>query len=177
MDTKVCKKCGRELPLSQFYLNCKASDGHKSKCIDCVKEEEHERYKAKSEDQEWLNKERERGREKYHRLNYKHSPSNNKTRKVNPLESTTAAALKRRGYDTNDKEAHHWNYNQPKSVFLLSRKTHHRIHQYITVNYDDGFCYTKNGERLDTIEKATEFFKTVLDSLGINEELTPIDYS
>lgn len=175
--SKKCFKCGRELPLDQFYKHKRMSDGHLNKCIDCTKKDEHERYAKKSQDEAWMEKERARGREKYERLGYKNSSCNNKIRKINNLEPNTSAALRKKGYDTSGKEAHHWNYNEPKSVFLLSKSAHKRIHQYIVVNYDDKFCYTKDGEKLDTIGKAKTYFKSVLDKYGINDELNVINYN
>lgn len=178
MDTKICFKCGRELPLSEFYKHSQMADGHLNKCKECTKNDVKRNYEEKSQDEDWMEKERARGREKYKRLNYKDKPFTHKTkRNVNPIEGETAAALRRKGYSTSGKEAHHWNYNQPKSVFLLSRKAHHKIHQWLIVNYDDKFCYTTDGEKLDTIEKATDYFKSVFDRYGLNEDLTPIDYS
>ena len=175
--SKKCFKCGRELPLTEFYKHPKMADGHLNKCIECTKKYVHERWIKKSQDETWLEKERTRGREKYKRLEYNSKPWNHKTRKLNPIEGTTAAALRRKGYDTNDKEAHHWNYNEPKSVFLLSKKAHRRIHQYIIVNYEDKFCYTKEGEKLDTADKAKSYFKEILDKFGINDKLELINYS
>lgn len=35
METKVCKKCGRELPISDFYTNSKAKDGLSTYCKEC----------------------------------------------------------------------------------------------------------------------------------------------
>ena len=35
METKVCNKCGRELPLSDFYTNSKAKDGYATYCKVC----------------------------------------------------------------------------------------------------------------------------------------------
>jgi hypothetical protein len=178
METKVCFKCGRELPLDQFYKHKQMGDGHLNKCIECTKNDEHERYLMKSQDEAWMEKERARGREKYKRLNYNDKPWNLKTRKnANPIEGSTAASLRRKGYDTKDKEAHHWNYNEPKQVFLLSRKAHRRIHQFIVVNYDDKFCYTIDGDKLDTVEKTTDYYKSVLGQFGINEDLRLIDYN
>lgn len=175
MDTKKCFKCGRELPLSEFYKHPRMGDGHLNKCKECTKKDVRNNYEEKSKDETWMEKERARGREKFKRLGYKYNPM--KTRSINPLEGGTSDALRKKGYSTEGKEAHHWNYNQPKSVFLLSRKAHHRIHQYIVVNYDDKFCYTTEGEKLDTVDKAAKYFKSVFDRYGLNENLTPIDYS
>ena len=36
--TKKCAKCGRELPVSEFYANKKAKDGLHSYCKECIRE-------------------------------------------------------------------------------------------------------------------------------------------
>ncbi len=38
METKVCPKCGRELPLSDFYNDGSKKDGKESNCKECHKE-------------------------------------------------------------------------------------------------------------------------------------------
>ena len=42
--TKVCSKCGRELPITEFALNKKYKDGHIGRCKDCVNAYQRERY-------------------------------------------------------------------------------------------------------------------------------------
>lgn len=37
MDTKICSKCGRELPLSEFHKNKDHKDGHSNVCKECHK--------------------------------------------------------------------------------------------------------------------------------------------
>lgn len=37
-DTKVCPKCGKELPISEFYKKGSAKDGMQTYCKDCMKE-------------------------------------------------------------------------------------------------------------------------------------------
>jgi hypothetical protein len=37
-NTKICSKCGRELPLSEFYKDKQNYDGFKSYCKDCFKQ-------------------------------------------------------------------------------------------------------------------------------------------
>ena len=41
--TKVCRKCGRELPLDAYFKNATYRDGYMSKCKECIKAEEKER--------------------------------------------------------------------------------------------------------------------------------------
>ena len=59
METKLCKKCGRELPLSDFYTNSKAKDGYATYCKVCSNaisveyaRKRRERKKAEAEENE-----------------------------------------------------------------------------------------------------------------------------
>lgn len=38
METKICKTCGRELPIEMFYKNPMSKDGHINSCKDCQRE-------------------------------------------------------------------------------------------------------------------------------------------
>ena len=69
-----------------------------------------------------MERERLRGREKFKRLGYKNRFK--KTTSICKEESNISRKLRIIGYCTNGKEAHHWNYNLPYSIFLLSRKAH-----------------------------------------------------
>lgn len=181
MKTKKCFKCGKELPLTEFYKHKGMSDGHLNKCKECTKQDTHTNYQEKLKNIEWVDKQRARGRDKYLRL-YKPDYLRNKCDFGQIYEKIISnnnanRDLKKRGYITEGKEAHHWNYNEPKQVFLLSVEAHHKIHQFTIVNYEDGFCYTLNGDKLDNIKKATKHFKQILEKFNINEELILIDYS
>lgn len=37
METKICKKCGRELPINEFYKHKKMATGYLNYCKDCVR--------------------------------------------------------------------------------------------------------------------------------------------
>ena len=68
--TKVCFKCGRSLPLSSFYAHPQMGDGHLNKCKDCTRSDVHKKYMENIGSPEYVEKERARGRKKYHRLGY-----------------------------------------------------------------------------------------------------------
>lgn len=176
--TKICFKCGKKKPLSEFYKHPEMGDGHLNKCKECTKKDMSEVYRVKSKDESWLEKERERGREKYHRLGYKDRPFSHKTRDDFGLSraSCISKSLRRLGFDTKGMEAHHWNYNLPFSVILLSSKAHHRLHKHVIANRKDRYLYTLDGERLDTVQKTQEYYKKVFSLYNdINESLEVIN--
>ena len=174
MQTKKCFKCGRVLPLSEFYKHPQMGDGHLNKCKECTKKDVKKDYERKSADEDWMEKQRARGRDKFHRLY--HSVRFTNTRDICPINSNISKILRAKGYETKGLEAHHWNYNNPKSVFLLSRKAHKRIHLHLIVNREDKFCYTENGTRLESPEQAAAYFKTILDEYGMKENLKAINF-
>ena len=55
--TKVCAKCGRELPMLQFSTNRRMKDGHQSECKECV-------AKAGKKSRQRLNEKKRAEREK-----------------------------------------------------------------------------------------------------------------
>jgi uncharacterized protein YaaN involved in tellurite resistance len=68
---KKCFKCSQLLPLCEFYKHKLMIDGHLNKCKTCTKNDVSKREKELRQDSEWLEKERERNRERYYRLDYK----------------------------------------------------------------------------------------------------------
>ena len=48
METKVCSKCGRELPKSEFYRNSNTKDGLQSCCRACSNKQSTESHRRKA---------------------------------------------------------------------------------------------------------------------------------
>lgn len=170
MVEKRCFKCGEVKPLSEFYKHSRMADGHLNKCKECTKKDVKRDYERKSQDETWLEKERARGREKFHRLGYSAS-SFKKVRSICPNNGDISKRLRSLGLWVKGKEAHHWNYNFPRSIILLSRKAHHRIHTMLRVNYEDRCCYTLDGQRIETEEQAKSIFSNILAGFGIYEPI------
>lgn len=49
VPTKVCPKCGRELPTTAFYGNVRNADGLQDRCKECQREFNRESYRRKRE--------------------------------------------------------------------------------------------------------------------------------
>lgn len=148
LGEKVCFKCGRCLPLSEFYAHHGMSDGHLNKCKDCTKSDVHYRYMENLNNLAFVEKERARGREKYHRLNYKEKSNLSHPECRNVRRNLQFIV----GQIPEDKELHHWNYNHLMKVILLDRRSHKRFHKKLT--YDEkSKCFIYRGKLLDTAEK------------------------
>lgn len=55
-ETKVCKGCGRELPLSEFYKDARMIGGHKSYCKECTTEKNRNTPKMSDKDLDEIRK-------------------------------------------------------------------------------------------------------------------------
>lgn len=50
VPTKKCPKCGRELPTTEFYTNCRNKDGLQDKCKKCQSDWNREYHRRKKEE-------------------------------------------------------------------------------------------------------------------------------
>ena len=140
-------------------------DGHLNKCKDCTKRDVRDNYDKKILNDEWVNKERIRSREKYHRLRYK-----DKYPVAHSGITHVRKYISRRLNIPIDCEVHHWDYNRPYDVFILNRRAHKIIHQRISFDKDSQkFLY--KGELLDTKEKHKAMIKEVFELRGVSYKI------
>ena len=154
MDTKVCFKCGRELPLSFFYKHPRMADGRLNKCKDCTRKDVSENIAKKSENIEWRRKERARGREKYRRLGYKSSSSSHKETK------DVARYFRSRGVCLAGCEYHHWNYNHIYDVIVMPIGLHRKLHNLLKFDQESK-CFFYNGELLTSRQEHIDLIKSI----------------
>jgi len=175
MKTKKCFKCGEVQNLSAFYKHSAMGDGHLNKCIKCTKNDVRLREKTLRESPEYIEKEKIRARQKYHRLY-----SDKKricVKKKNyfekyPEKREAKAACKRMAKE--GFHLHHWSYNKEhlKDVIYLEPKNHMFLHRYIV--YDiERFMYrcSRNigrfyqNDLLDTKEAHLEYYNLCLEHI------------
>ena len=164
---KQCKECKVLKEKNDFY-------GLQGECKECTKKRVRSREQEKRKNTEWVIKEKERHREKYHRLNYKekHKPSTKRKKEIiDRYKNKYPEKLKAKNLSNKlspkvkGNHLHHWNYNIEfaKDVIELTPKDHSKIHRFI--KYDSkNFIYVDiNGNYLDTKEKHILFINKILD--------------
>ena len=164
--TKVCFKCEIEQPITEFYKHAKMEDGHLNKCKNCTKKDTKEREKILRSNPEWVEKEKKRAREKYHRLGYKD------LHKSTPEQSRLSTIKFRSKYPEKYKahsaaqllpckkgnQLHHWSYNEEhhKDVIELSVSDHALLHRNMIYDQERMMYRNINGILLDTKESHIE---------------------
>lgn len=153
-QTKKCFKCNQAKPLSDYYKHKEMPDGHVNKCKECNKKDVRENYKKKSNDVEWLEKERIRSREKYHRLNYKESQKEwdkNKPWKKSHIYKSLRSKFKE---VPNTHHLHHWNYNDDflTDIIAIEKFNHRRAHNFLILDIEKRIYKDLDGNYLTTKE-------------------------
>jgi len=173
---KKCFKCGVEKEVSSFYKHKGMKDGFLNKCKSCCKKEAKERVNVLSNDPEWVEKERERTRDKYHRLNYrgKYKPSKESKRKtIEKWKSKFPEKVRATNKSshlkaiTKGNHLHHWNYSEgfEKDVIELTVRDHNLLHRHMI--YDQSKMMYRNccGDLLDSKESHIDLLKELKNEI------------
>lgn len=161
---KKCFRCNKEQPLTEFYKHKQMGDGYLNKCKNCTKSDAKKRHYDKYKDPKFVELERERGRDKYKRLNYKEKQkvwNENKPWTQSYIYKNLSRDFKiPKGY-----EFHHWSYKlgHLKDGFIMPINDHKQLHVNLIFMNDLRIFKTKNGVLLDTKDK----HKAFIDSLNL----------
>lgn len=168
MEKKTCNICNLEKNIDQFYKHKKQPDGYIKQCKDCVKQKEQE----KKSNPEYIEKQRARGREKYHRLykgvSFKKGKSYHKTyQEKYPEKRKADIAMNRISPSIKGNHLHHWSYNEEhyKDVIELTIQQHNKLHRYMIYDQERMMYRTQNGVLLDTKESHIEYAEYVFSAM------------
>ena len=160
---KTCFKCGKSKEEDEFYIHPFMTSGRLNKCKECCKEESKEREHRLRNNPEWSEKERERAKEKYHRLNYRDRQY--ESNKGKPYVNSVYKNLHRKMNLVDIENSHHWNYKFPDDVVILKKNVHRFIHRYLILDKNSLCFKTVEGTLLDTKEKHLEYIENLIRTL------------
>ncbi len=171
MAKKDCIRCGDSKDLKQFYKHSKMADGHLNVCKECVKARVKKREKTLRDSPEFVEKERRRGREKYHRLyGYQPIPTARKKRIMNKYrgsypEKEEAKRASDKIRIEKGKHKHHWSYLKEhwKDVIVLPMRLHFKAHRFMRYSQEHKMYFTLSGTLLDTREKHEQYIESIKD--------------
>jgi hypothetical protein len=170
---KECFKCGTVKPLTDFYKHSQMHDGYVNKCKECNKKDVKGNYLENIKKEGFIEKERKRGRQKYHRLYIgtgKAKPEDNKRwAEKYPEKYIIYRKCKKMKKPFGDAEKHHWSYNEEHAsdIIWLTKKHHNKAHRFIIYDQERKmYRRYDNNILLDTKETHEKF---ILDCI-INQE-------
>lgn len=168
---KICFKCGNSKPIEEFYKHKAMGDGHLNKCKSCAKIDVKERDRNLRSNLEYVEKERKRGREKYHRLNYAKKKTEFEIKKSSistynkkyPEKKIARGATKRIKPVCVGNHLHHWSYltEHKKDVIELSPSDHYLLHRFMIYDQERRMYRKLTGELLDTKQSHIDLLGTL----------------
>lgn len=157
---KRCFKCGEYKDINEFYVHSRMGDGHLNKCKVCTKKDADIRERKLRQDPAWCEKEKQRSKEKYYRLNYRERQFRMNLNK--PYKNKIYKTLHKKYNLQPIQNAHHWNYNILNDVIILTKEDHRTIHRFMKLDSEKLIFVTNDNIILDTKAKHASFIKRVL---------------
>jgi hypothetical protein len=154
MKTKICKSCGLEKPLIDFYKHKEMSDGYLNICKECKKRYANEYRNINLEKVHQYDRNRPNAKERTEKNKLTLAQDPIRRKKYQDLKNNWGRQnyIKRKAHNyvkraiekgllikplhcelcgaTERIEAHHENYNKPLDVIFVCSTCHHKIHKF-----------------------------------------------
>jgi hypothetical protein len=162
-NTKTCKKCGEEKPLSEFYKHKAMKDGRLKECKVCFRKAALDREREKSKNPEFVEEKRQKSKAYYHRK--KQEAKEKSDIETYPWLSEKAfLSLPERFPLKKGQVYHHWNL-KPKyqhDIFVLSERDKAIADKFMTFDMKSRMYMTNDGRMLDNKRKHKDFLVKIL---------------
>jgi hypothetical protein len=133
---KTCFKCGTSKPLTDYYKHPQMGDGHLNKCKECARKDSADRLEIKTQDPEWVEKEKLRHVEKFRRYR---NGTELEIKKIKARSAVKHAISKNEiqkepcAVCGNHKvQGHHEDYDKPLDITWLCIRHHNDRHVHLT---------------------------------------------
>jgi len=158
---KNCPGCNTEKNITDFYSTART-------CKECVRKRTSAREKKLREtNPDWVEKEKERGREKYHRLGCKKPSSEKKAETIRRHKEKYPekyyAKIASQRMPKEKEHRHHWSYNDKhfKDIIHLTNEEHSLLHRFMVYDQERKMYRNLKGVLLDSKDSHTSLLSTL----------------
>lgn len=164
----ICKKCEADKEVGDFYTPLS------TECKECIRNRVRKREARLRLNPEWVEKEKKRAREKYHRLEYKnrHKPTPEKKKEImdrykkrypEKIDAHLFLFNKQIKAKVEGNHLHHWSYNKEHwaDTIEMTEANHNLLHRHIQYDQERMMYRDLQGYLLDTKEAHVNHFELI----------------
>lgn len=178
METKVCRICGKELPLTEFWKNPRAKDGLENRCKTCLKEKNKKSYYEHQQERrdtikKWHENHKEQDALKGKIYREQHRKELNEKKKTYRKENATKIKMYANAHKEEQQAYRELHKEELKEYQKNYRKNNkEKIKEYYKTKYKTDIQYKLKNDYLHLVERVIRNQKTTPKE----EEILGCDY-